>query len=269
MKFCYLDETGTGQETVVIVVGIVVDVQRMNRTKLEWQGLFERISGLANKPILELHAKDLLPGNHEWRDIDKSIRFGVVDAVLDWLATRKHKIVYSCVDKALFQASTDLRKLSLSNEWLATSFHVVLMLQKALQKEEKNKGNTVLIFDAEKNASSLVELVRDPPSWSDSYYARSKKKESLSQVVDAPFFVDSKHVELIQIPDLIGYILRRYSEINDYGRQVSDIEKATLDGWISKVRGILVPSSVRYLKRNACETAHFYNSLAPKSLRDL
>ena len=51
MKFCYLDETGTGQNTAVILVGIVVDVQRMDLTKREWNRLFQEISNLARKPI--------------------------------------------------------------------------------------------------------------------------------------------------------------------------------------------------------------------------
>ena len=34
MKFCYLDETGTGQDTVVIMVGVIVDMYRSAKTNV-------------------------------------------------------------------------------------------------------------------------------------------------------------------------------------------------------------------------------------------
>ena len=107
MKFCYLDETGTGQDTVVIVVGVVVDVQRMNRTKQEWQKLFEDISNLAHKPIREIHAKDLIPGNSEWRGVHGDVRADIVTTILKWLVDRKHKVTFSAIDKAKFAVCSD------------------------------------------------------------------------------------------------------------------------------------------------------------------
>lgn len=33
MKFCYLDETGTGTEPFALIIGILVDANRMKPTK--------------------------------------------------------------------------------------------------------------------------------------------------------------------------------------------------------------------------------------------
>jgi hypothetical protein len=39
MKVCYFDESGTGEEPVAVVTGVVVDAQRMHATKEHWSEL--------------------------------------------------------------------------------------------------------------------------------------------------------------------------------------------------------------------------------------
>lgn len=251
------------------MVGVVVDAQRMNRTKSEWQELFLAISRLANRPISELHAKDVLAGNKEWRDIDPSIRQGIVDAILDWLANRRHSITFAAVDRKRFRSLKDHRLVTLSEPWMAAAFHVVLSLQKAHKSEKNNKGHTVLVFDSGKDMPSLAELVRNPPDWSDSYYGhtRSKKKECLDQIIDIPFFADSRHAVLIQIADLIGYILRRHVEFQDYGEKERYFgERQHYAEWVTKIAGMLMNRSTRYPSVKPCSTAQFYRSLAPQCL---
>ena len=51
MKFCYLDETGTGSEPIAIIIGILVDAYRMKPTKKDWDEKFipeTRIADLQN-----------------------------------------------------------------------------------------------------------------------------------------------------------------------------------------------------------------------------
>lgn len=270
MKFCYLDETGTGQDTVVIIVGVIVDVQRMNRTKQEWRELFDAIAAVAKKDITEIHAKDLLPGNDAWRGVDAQIRDRVVDLILDWLIERKHSLTFSAIDRKRFKASTDTRCIVLVDEWCAAAFHVMLTLQKAHQKNEKNKGHTLLIFDKGKSTASILGLVQQPPDWSDTYYERGKKQEQLDQIIDVPFFAESHHVPLIQIADLIGYILRRWADLEDYQQiEKYEGERAKYERWIGKIKQVCLKTSFRYLKRSGCDTAKFYRSLAPESLQAL
>lgn len=269
MKFCYLDETGTGQDTVVIVVGVVVDVQRMNRTKQEWQSLFDQISKLAHKPIKEIHAKDLIPGNNEWRGVNGDDRANVVTTILEWLVNRNHKVTFSAIDKAKFSASQDERKVSFKNEWYAAAFHVALTLQKAHQGKDKNKGHTLLIFDKGKDPQQIISLLTAPPVWSHTYYGKGKKQEPLDQIVDVPFFADSQYVPLIQIADLVGYILRRYADLVDYGQSGYPGELERYQKWIETIQSTCFETNMRYKKRGACDTSNFFRELAPPSLRDL
>lgn len=270
MKFCYLDETGTGQDTVIVIVGIIIDIQRMSRTKQEWHTLFESLTALAKKSISEIHATNLMNGNDAWRNVSSADRDNVVSTILDWLIERKHHLTFSAIDRSRFKVSSDIRQQNLKDEWNAAAFHLMLSIQRAYQKNEKNKGNTLFIFDKGKESPHLHNLVQNPPEWSDTYYDRDKKQERLDQIIDVPFFADSRHIPLIQIADLIGYILRRWADLNDYGQPEKYAgERAKFEIWISKIQKVCLQTSHRYRKREMCETDKFYAGLAPESLRKL
>ncbi|MDA0263113.1 MAG: hypothetical protein O3A93_03710 [Chloroflexi bacterium] len=60
MNFCYSDESGTGEEPIATMVGIVVDSQRMHLTKKHWLELLEILNELTKRPIVELHTADFI-----------------------------------------------------------------------------------------------------------------------------------------------------------------------------------------------------------------
>jgi hypothetical protein len=55
MKFCYFDESGTGEEPFSVMVGVIVDSQRMRLTKEHWDSLLQSLSAKIGKDISELH----------------------------------------------------------------------------------------------------------------------------------------------------------------------------------------------------------------------
>ena len=272
MKFCYLDESGKGHESLLVLAGIVVDAQRMHLAKREYQALFQAASNSARSPIPELHARDLLPGNDKWRRIDPSIRKGVVSDILEWISCRSHKIVFAAVDRKRFVTTlNDFQYApSIPDDFTAAAFHIMLSLQRHFQQLKRNKGKIVFVFDQGANFDPLYEIVIDPPPWSRAYYEHAKKPQPLSQIVDMPFTADSKLVPLIQVADLICYIIRTYTLISDYER--SEKYQGELDDyteWVKIIKSCLVPQSHRYKKKSACELSKFYNELAPPSLYNL
>lgn len=272
MKICYLDESGTGQKTVVIAVGVVVDSTRMNRTKHEWDTLLSELSRKIKKPLSEIHSMNLYRGNEEWRDIEGIERAKVIDQILDWLSERKHKIVFSAVDKEKFSTSLPSSMIckELDCDIQAAFFHVVLSLQKKHQTEKKNKGHTILVFDNSRLGTSLPKLLYSPPSWSDTYYNRNKTQNQLDQIVDVPFFADSVHAPLIQLADIIAYFLRLHAELHDYGeKEQYPGEQTKVSNWVNKIKELCYPTNTRYLKKGRCSVANEFFNLCPKSLREL
>ena len=188
----------------------------MNRTKVEWGDLFTQISSLAKRPVKEIHATDLIPGNREWRGVDPAEFRVKIAIILDWLAERKHSVTFAAVDKNEFENLSDRRKTDLKNPWNVAAFHIVLTVQRAHQKEKKNKGHTLFIFDMGQPPETLVRLIVDPPTWSGTYYGFDKKREALDQIIDVPM---RNHITYhwFRLPIFICYILRRFSDLEELG----------------------------------------------------
>jgi len=272
VKFCYLDESGTGQQTVVILVGVVVDVQRMDLTKREWNDLFDSISKLSRRPIREIHATKLIPGRGAWSGVDGETRAAIVDKILNWFVGRKHKIVFAAVDKKRFCEISDEDKIKrdLKDEWNAAAFHIVLSIQKCYSRAKGNKGDTLFIFDMGKPPSTLINMILRPPQWSDNYYTENDAADRLDKIVDVPFYADSQNIQMIKIADLVCYILRRYAELKDYGQEEAySGELKRYEDWVSIIKPTCIAKSHRYRIQKTTDSSRFFTNLAPKSLTEL
>lgn len=273
MKVCYCDESGTGDEPVAVMVGIVVDSQRMHVTKEHWQGLLDSLSKIVGQKLDEIHTRDFYAGNGVWRGLPGPRRSDVISAVFNWLAERKHHVVYTSVDKKAYFSNQGVGKIpkELSTVWRFMGFHLLLAMQRAFQGYEKTKGNTIFIFDNEEREHlRFTDLVNESPAWSDSYYSKGKKQPRLDQIVDVPYFGDSKEVALVQVADFIAYFLRRYAEIKEgYSTAKYPDEMAKISGWVSIISAHSIGRSSIYPTRGRCECSEMFFVNAPKSIREL
>lgn len=274
MKFCYLDESGTGNEPYAIMTGIVVDAARMHVTKYDWAILLSSLSSICKRKINEFHATDFYCGNSPWRNLNGAQRSAIISAIFEWLSDRKHRITFSGIDKALFlKEKKDNKKLEVFHSiWCFLGLHQILTIQKAFQSYPKNKGNTVLIFDNEvREQTHFAKLISSPPSWIYTYYCESgNPKNPLDQIIDVPYYGDSKEVHLIQIADLVSYLLRRYVEIFEGKSQPKYAdERQKLETWIKEISKLSLPRSTRYPAVGRDESSDLFFRLSPASLRVL
>jgi hypothetical protein len=91
MKFCYVDESGTGNEPFAVMVGVVVDAQRMHVTKKEWNELLDELSSIIRQKVTEFHTRDFYAGNGPWRAIEGPKRAEYISTVLLCVKDRIHK----------------------------------------------------------------------------------------------------------------------------------------------------------------------------------
>jgi len=273
VKFGYFDESGMGSEPYLVVAGIVTDASRMHITKDEWAHLLATLSNAAGRTVNEFHSRDFYSGNGLWRGIAGSARAQVVDAILNWVETRKHRSVFSAIDKASYHRlkGVDDRVKSCKSMWCVAAMHCALEIQKEHQHQTGTKGHSVLIFDREApEETDLTQLIHDPPEWIHTYYNRTKKQPPLDAIVDVPFFADSKHILLAQVADLFAYILRTSAEIVDghlTERYASEANKMKL--WSDRIADVALPRSSRYPARGRCAAAQLFWDLAPPTLRAL
>lgn len=272
MKFCYCDETGTGEEPYAVLLGIVVDASRMHLAKQDWKNFLADLSATVGQELQELHTRNFYAGNGVWKKIDGKKRAQAVTLFMDWFAERKHRIVFSAIDKKKYNylKQTGKTKPGIDTIWKAMGFHVVLSMQKNYQKETNNKGNTVFIFDEEvKEETKFQKLVLNPPEWCESYYSKKPKQDPLDQIVDAPYFADSKDIYLIQVADFMSYFVRRYIEIKegDVPEKYKGEEDKVID-WFGKIKARTIPYTSMYPKQKRCEVAEFYWDLAPNCIKN-
>lgn len=269
MKFCYLDESGTGRNPIMVMVGIIVDVQRMKPTKKDWAFLLEELSKLLGKEIKEIHTKDFYPGNKEWRKLNGSQRKDLTKIILDWFERRKHHFCYSSVIKSKYQSEFD--KESVANDiptiWTFLALHNLLALQKHNQKYKGNKGDSLLIFDKHQDVEKLISLINEVPGWTDCYYGRERRQQPLSLIIDMPYVGDSKQVSLIQIADFFAYFIRRYAEIKEnlIPPRFRD-EEEIITNFVDKIMKRVIKSSYIYPKQNVDECSRLFIKYAPDSL---
>jgi len=273
MKFCYCDESGTGAEPIAVMVGILVDASRMHVTKQDWRDLLDRLSILIGVQLTELHTRNFYAGNGVWRNVSGPKRSEIISAIFDWLADRKHKIVYTSVCRAEYHRRFALQLIpdELNTLWRFLGFHLVLSVQKYCQKFDKNKGNTLLIFDNEhREEMRFTDVILRPPGWSGEYYEKKKKQEPLDQIIDVPYFGDSQDVSLIQVADFLAYFLRRFAEIEEnlVAARYPD-EQPKIDGWIKALADLSIGRSCMYPKvgRNPAEELFYLN--ASHSIREI
>ena len=273
VNLCYCDESGMGEEPIATMVGVVVDAQRMHLTKAHWQDLLDILSKITGRQIVEIHTADFYAGNGVWRGVDGPTRALVIDEVFEWLVERKHEVVYTSVVKQEYYRAYKDQEIpdELNTIWRFLGFHLVLSMQKTCQREQKNKGHTIFVFDNEEREQvRFTDVILRPPEWSDEYYQRTTKQPALDQIVDVPYWGDSRQVVLIQVADFLAFFLRRYAELKEglRGPDYKD-EEVRLDGWMKQFAGRSIGRACIYPKTGRGYAENLFYDRAPKSIREL
>jgi hypothetical protein len=267
VKFVYFDESGKGD--LLVMAGVIVDASRMHITKEIWKDFLENVSSALGRPINEFHTKAFYGGNGPWRKIKGDQREKVLDSIVEWWVARRHSLVFSAIDKEKF--TIHKKRHQLSSPWQAAALHCVLALQKGHQSIERNKGHTVLIFDRQvKEENEICALLLDPPSWTDEYYNCEPYSMKLNQIIDVPYFVDSRHALLVQIADLAAYLIRRYIEIEGgIEDEKYTGEKTKVSSWVNKLISRCLPPACMYRRSRHCDASEIFQDIAPDVAKDL
>lgn len=274
MKFCYCDESGMGEEPIATMVGVVVDADRMHVTKGDWQSLLDLLTEVTGQRITELHMRDLYPGNGPYRRVlDGPDRADLITQICRWIADRKHHFVYASVVKDGYRQAWARQDIpdELGTIWRFMGFHMMLAMQRRFMREPVPKGNTVFVFDnEEREEMRFADLVLRPREWSDAYYNRPRNAEPLDQVIDTPYFGDSKDVSLIQVADCAAYIFRRFAELHEgLARERYEGEKERVAEWASMLAARSIGRSHIYPRTSRNDAQNLFFDLAPQSMRSL
>ncbi len=282
MYFCYVDESGhcgtkhDPNQPVEVLVGVVSDATKIHKTNREHTNFLKTLLHQHSIEVTELKSAQIFRGRKEWSSVSPEVRKQVFRDLLKWVNERSCKLVVCPIySEKYFQ-------LKSSGNHFATKFHypyeagamnVLLSLQRLKYGSPNNKGKTVVIFDEEgEHDKRLIKILSDDLSYTDQFtqIELPKKKEKhkdverLCQVIDIPFFSKSEHSQLIQIADLVAYVVSRYIQIKSFGMpQAFTDEFVVIEEFYSGIRNSLVPAAHINPPVKNDPLAEFYQSVRP------
>jgi len=270
MKVCYVDESGTAQDPVLVMVGVVADAARLHKTSRELSRVIEQIKSVFPEDLKELKGSRILYGKGGWRNVDAEERKKIFADLSTWLAERKHDIVLSAIENAKLSAASKAANGAppavAGNAWVAAGLNIALQLQAKHQGEANNKGNTFFfIDDNSQHFPALCDALWSPPVWLHGYYPRAKNQEPLDQIIDTAFAVRSHHCALVQVADLLAFVFRRYFELaNSLSAPEWPEEAAFINQCVVSILPRLYSNAGAMKTANKCPCATWYRPVAPR-----
>lgn len=256
MYACYIDESGHCGERydvnqpVEVVCGVITDITKLFKTQREHSGILKTLE--KNKiSIAELKAKDIYRGKNAWYGINHAVRYSVIDQLLEWADERTCKYIVCPIDSAkFFERKNNGCPISniLKFPYEAGAMNVVLAVERFKSGTKKNKGKTLVVFDEQHaHDGSIIKLIESDLSFTDGYtgYKLSRKKKQpprLNEIIDAPFFSKSHLSTLIQLSDLVAFIVNRYILLTVFGKAESyENELKQITKWYEVIRNNAIP----------------------------
>jgi hypothetical protein len=229
MKFCYVDETGSGDEgDVFVMAGLLIDAYRLRKHTAHFDQIIQRFLEKHPRGRDELKTKAILNGSDGWNKVDPDDRKNFVRELIN-LATGCARVFAVAFSFKGFAGAADAgHGQTFGNSyWLGAAMFVSALVQKRMQGEPKNKGLTVLICDDNKREmASLSDALHNADPWFDPIYQTKRKKkkngtswievkndERFDQIVNTAFAIKSQHSSFTQVADAVAYVYRRHLEL--------------------------------------------------------
>ena len=251
MYVCYVDESGhTGEkldpnQPVEVVCGVLTDITKLFKTQRE---LSELMQVLKDKGISvdELKARQVYGGRGSWKNVDGDLRHDIFEILLKWAIERKCKFIICPIDsKKFFDAKKNNCAYSklLKHPYEAGAINVTLAIQRAHGSKKNNKGKTFIIFDEQaKHDKHVGNLVTKHIHHFDDVYGFSPsprlkyQPERLDAIVDVPLFSKSNASILIQVADMVAFVVNQYLKLKVYDFEESYTgEKKRIGKWYKTI----------------------------------
>ena len=176
MKFIYMDESGgRGRDLsdVFVMCGIMVDAYKLRKkTELfdkKLQDLFDKHPGVRS----DLKTSRFINGKGGWSSVDPQERKDLLKNICGLAVENGGKIFGVSLSFTAFDTAVDdgYSQPFDSHYWLVSAMFISALIQKRMQKVDKNKGLTVVIMDDNKHQmSKLSNALYEKDPWYDGLY---------------------------------------------------------------------------------------------------
>lgn len=282
MYFCYIDESGhcgtklDENQPVEVLVGVVQDATKIHKTNREHSNYLRELLHKHGVDVTELKSAQIFRGRRQWGKVDPETRKQVFRELLKWVNERSCKLIVCPVDSGKFFALKEnnnafAQKLCFPYE--AGALNVILALQRLKYGSPNNKGKTVVIMDEEgEHDKRLIRILSDDLSFTDAYTQikvprkkATKELERLCQIIDIPFFSKSEHSQLIQIADLVAFVVSRYIQLRSFGVAPSFSEETQVieEFYLGIKPSLITPAHINPPNKEDALVS-FYRDIRPK-----
>jgi len=202
MYLLYLDDAGSttnAKEDYLVLGGIAVF-----ESEVHWltEGLHKFAADISKTPNeVEFHASEIFSRrSHPWKGMTSDEAKGVIKAVLRFAAKDNFNIrTFACaVDK---KASFGRDPMELAFEDLCSRFDRFL----SRIKNEGDRQRGMIVLDESAHETTLRKMATD-------FRNLGTRWGNIHNLVETPFFVDSKSSRLVQLADHVAYAtFRKYN----------------------------------------------------------
>lgn len=205
MHLLYADESGSPKDPnqkFLVIAGVSVFERQSYWISNELDKIASRFDP-ANPDEVELHGNPMLSGKGIWRRYPKEKRFQAIQDILQVLANShiSNRIFASVIKKSSISPTDPVEA---AFEHLSNRFDLYLM--RLYRNHDTQRG--IIIFDKSTYESSLQTLATN-------FRTVGHRWGVLRNLAEVPLFLDSKASRLIQLADIIAYVIFRYFEISD------------------------------------------------------
>jgi hypothetical protein len=208
MYLFYIDESGDpfawDNHDNFVLAGVAIHEGQVRNISRQLDSIQQKYFPTINIPI-EFHASVIHSGKERFRRIEESVRIQIMNEIYDTikdagfpnLITFATAIHVSAVQNGA-QALEDCL------EDLCQRFNTFLMCQ--FKAGFKDKG--LLIMDKSGREMRIRELMVE-------FEQKGTRFGYLGNIMDVPYFADSKHTRMLQVADFVAYAFGRYLNSSD------------------------------------------------------
>lgn len=204
MYLLYLDDSGSianANEEYFVLGGICIPERSIYWLTNQLDNLALEVNS-AEPNTVEFHAADIFSGREQpWKNLNRNDRINMIKRVLNVLQAANNDIVlFACAVHKDFQRGNN--PINLAFEDLCNRFDMYL---DRIYHETEISHKGMIIFDRSSYENTIQELSLE-------FRRAGTRWRDLKNIIEVPFFVDSRASRIIQIADHIAYaVFRRYN----------------------------------------------------------
>jgi len=213
MKFVFVDESGDARSDPILVhFGLMVDAYKLKTTMRAARPVLTRVDTAYPGDLREIKASRLVNGVGAWRNVAPEDRKALFLELCGLAAEASAGCFASLLDRG--RIGKVPAPVWAATPWMTGAIALAMSIQRVNQRQRRNKGLTVLIFDDNKmELPAFSEFLMQSAPEIDEFYERKRGGDPFDHIIETAFAIKSEHSELVQVSDACAFALRRRAEI--------------------------------------------------------